>query len=134
MFLTAIMIGFYLVIAPYSGMNSWEIMVVVPTYNGIITIILWIAFGNHNLLEFGVLPLLGMGLYQGLGPSLLGVGAFFFALRYFGKSQTACVMAGIPALATCIAIPALGEYPEIWGWIGIALVSLGIVLIVKQKS
>ncbi len=134
MFLTAVIIAFYLVIAPYSGINSFQVMIIVPTYNAIVAIALWLIWGNYDMWQLGLPELIGMGLYQGLGPSLLGVWSFFVALKYFGKPQTACVMAGIPALATAIAIPALGEYPEIWGWLGIILVSVGIILIVRQKN
>ncbi len=68
------------------------------------------------------------GLYQGLGPAILGVLCFTIAVGSIGPTLTAVVLAGVPGLATLLAIPLLGEWPDSLVWFGLVLASVGIVI------
>ncbi len=101
------------------------------------------AFPFVNLIWFGPLYLIALpkgigtagwpeillqGLYQGLGPSILGILLFTTAIRSIGAAPTATVMALVPGMAAVLAIPVLGEWPSLLAWAGLALVTTGILL------
>jgi len=68
------------------------------------------------------------GLYQGLGPAVLGVLCFTVAIRAIGATATAAVMAGVPGAAAILAIPIIGEWPSPLAWAGLGLATAGILL------
>ena len=109
-------------------LTALEAMVSIPTLN-----LLW--FGP---LYLALLPkaldaapwreIILQGAYQGLGPSLVAVLLFTTAIRIIGPSPVAAIMAMVPATATLIAIPVLGEWPSVIAWAGLIVTTAGILL------
>lgn len=115
------------------GLRPREMLAVVPVMNGVLFVPLWFLLPSR-VAEAPWSEILLQMLYQGLGPSLIAVPLFVLALRNLGATGTAALMAGVPAVSAVIAIPALGEVPSLWEWLGIAVVTAGILLTVKPAK
>lgn len=93
------------------------------------------------MLPIGLLPLIeafqgGQGwslftqsLVQGIASGVLALVLFGVAVGRLGAPNATAFHALIPALATVLAIPMLGEWPTQTDFIGIVAVSLGVLLV-----
>ena len=118
----------YLTATKAWGVDPMQALVSIPLVN-----LAWFGPVYLWLLpkEIGTAPMseiLTQGLFQGLGPGILGVLCFTTAVRTIGPIPTATVLAGAPALAALIAIPVLDEWPDATVGAGIALATAGILL------
>lgn len=68
------------------------------------------------------------GLYQGVGAGILALGAFNIAIQHLGPQRAATFSSLVPALAALLAIPLLGEFPDLVACAGVALVTCGLLL------
>jgi drug/metabolite transporter (DMT)-like permease len=57
---------------------------------------------------------------------------FAIAATNLGTTPTAGFAAAVPASATLLAIPVLGEWPAGLEWIGIGVVTTGLTLLLLQ--
>jgi DME family drug/metabolite transporter len=98
-----------------------------------------------NLLAVGLqLPLVLAGPWQASPRSLallalsgivgiaLGDGLFFAALRRLGTRRTLTLDAGGPAVTALAGMALLGEVPGPAQWLGLALISLAVLLVVRR--
>ena len=65
---------------------------------------------------------------QGFGSGLFALAAYGLAIRRLGASQAAAFVSLTPAFAALIAIPVLGEIPDLASSAGVVLVGLGVAL------
>jgi drug/metabolite transporter (DMT)-like permease len=92
------------------------------------------------LLPFGAMPLYeawraGAGgeivfqaVMQGLGSGLIALVLYNIGIARLGASRVAAFVALVPALATVIAIPVLGEWPDMASIVGVIATGLGVLL------
>ncbi|WP_396095022.1 MULTISPECIES: EamA family transporter [unclassified Cyanobium] len=64
----------------------------------------------------------------------LGDTLFFAALRRLGTRRTLTIDAGGPAVTSLAGVALLGEVPRLAQWLGIALISLAVLLVVHQRA
>ncbi|MCP9932066.1 EamA family transporter [Cyanobium sp. AMD-g] len=64
----------------------------------------------------------------------LGDTLFFAALRRLGTRRTLTIDAGGPAVTSLAGVALLGEVPQPAQWLGIALISLAVLLVVHQRA
>ncbi len=64
----------------------------------------------------------------------LGDTLFFAALRRLGTRRTLTIDAGGPAVTALAGVAVLGEVPRPAQWLGIALISLAVLLVVRQPA
>jgi drug/metabolite transporter (DMT)-like permease len=67
-------------------------------------------------------------IYQGVLVGILAALLFASAVQKIGSLSVAALSPTMPALATIIALFALGEVPSAPQWVGIALITGGLVL------
>ncbi len=129
---TAFLMAYY-GIAVQKWQFSWnQLLVIAAPYQFIFAVILWLFFQDSSGLNQASWDnIILQALYQGLGPSILGVISYALAVKYFGRVPTAAMMAFVPALATLLAIPILDEYPHFWEIMGILIVAIGILLTIE---
>ena len=73
-------------------------------------------------------------VYQG-GLAMLVAGvAFTYVVKTFGPVRTTMVMAAVPALATLLAVPLLGEPLTALGAVGLICVTLGLLIAVRAQA
>ena len=61
-------------------------------------------------------------------PNLVGLNLLAFAVRNLGASATAAVMSAVPSLGAILGLLILGETLGPMTWVGIGILSLGILL------
>ncbi|WP_286194013.1 DMT family transporter, partial [Synechococcus sp. CCAP 1479/10] len=64
----------------------------------------------------------------------LGDTLFFAALRRLGTRRTLTIDAGGPAVTSLAGVALLGEVPRPAQWLGIALITLAVLLVVHQRA
>ncbi|MCP4328536.1 MAG: DMT family transporter [Alphaproteobacteria bacterium] len=125
---SALMLAGYMIATKAWHVTAMQALVVIPVVNAVFYGPIYLAFLPTTIGAASWAEILLQGLYQGLGPSILGVVFFTTAIRAIGPTPTAAVMAGVPGLAALMAIPVLGEWPSLFAWIGLGLASVGILL------
>ncbi len=110
-----------------------ELLSFVPIVNAVLFIPLWWFFLPSNLENAQTHDILLQMLYQGLGPSIMGLVFFFLAIKHIGATPTAAILALVPSIAALIGIPVLGDIPVVLEWVGMVLVTIGIWLTLRAK-
>lgn len=131
---SALMLATYMVATKLLELAPLEALVAIPIVNLAWFGPLYLAFLPSTISDAPWAEILLQGLYQGLGPSVLGVLFFTVAIRSIGPTPTAAVMAGVPGIATLLAIPILGEWPSMLAWAGLVVVTVGILLATLRQS
>jgi len=65
--------------------------------------------------------------FQGVVVSLLGLPIFTRANALLGSAAMSALTAAVPAVATLLAIPFLGETPSLLAFVGVGVVTLGVL-------
>jgi len=115
------------------SMKRWKVepmhaAAAVCVYSGALYIPIYLVFlhpqiGLHNWHEAAF-----QGVYQGIINSIFALLCFNRAVNLLGASTTSAFLPLIPALATLLAIPALGQIPGTLEWAGIGLACSGVFL------
>lgn len=111
-----------------------ELLSFVPFVNAVLFIPIWFFFLPSNLGAASTSDILLQMIYQGLGPSILGLVFFFLAIKHLGATPTAAILALVPSIAALMGIPLLGDIPVVYEWVGMGLVTIGIWLTLKAKA
>jgi drug/metabolite transporter (DMT)-like permease len=92
------------------------------------------------ILPFGLMPAIELArsgyageiafqaMLQGVFSNLIGLATFSEGVRRLGSSRSAAFTALVPVVATLMAIPVLGEWPDGWAITGVIFASIGVVL------
>ena len=120
------------------GVRHWKItpyqaLIIVNIPNALVFLPLWYFVLPSGLAQADLGTILFQALFQGLGPGFIAVILFALSARHLGPNATAGFSAAVPASAALLAIPALGEIPQPMEWIGIGLVTLGLLLLVRSR-
>ena len=88
----------------------------------------YLAVHGMRLLQLPVGELAWHAVFQGIVVTILSLLFYGRAVARLGAAKGAAFGALVPALSALLAIPLLGEWPQISGWIAIVLVSIGVYL------
>ena len=66
--------------------------------------------------------------FQGLFPNLLGLILLSIAVTRIGPNVAAAFLSAVPGLATVIGLVVLGENPSLIGWLGLPILTVGILM------
>ncbi len=83
---------------------------------------------GHGLLALPLAELLLQAVVQGLLVGVIAILAFTKSVALLGAGRAAFFPALVPALALVIGIPVAGEVPSPAQWVGLAVVSSGLLL------
>lgn len=125
---TSIIISVYSIATKVWSITPLQAMVSIPLVNIVFYGPIYLLGLPKNIGQAPINEILLQGLYQGIGPSVLGVLFFTTAVRHIGPTATAAGLAGVPALASLLAIPILDEWPTAMVWIGLFLATTGIAV------
>ena len=84
--------------------------------------------GGGGLLAADARDLLIQAVFQGVLIGALSIAIYTHAVRSFGAANTALFTASVPCITALLAMPLLGEHASLLVWLGVAGVSLGMVL------
>ena len=121
------------------GVGHWRLtprqsLVVIAVPNAIVILPLWHFFLPSTLATASWEAIAFQALFQGLGPSFLAVIFYTLTIRNLGSTSTAGISAIVPATATLLAIPVLGEWPSSIQWLGVATVSIGLAMLLARRG
>ncbi len=121
------------------GLRYWRItpkqaLALVNVPNAIIFVPVWLIAMPSGIADAETSTVVFQGLFQGLGPGFIAVILFTLAAAHIGPTATAGFSAAVPASTSLLAIPVLGELPSPLEWIGIGTVTLGLLLLVRDRN
>src|SRR5271169_5793789 len=73
-------------------------------------------------------------VYQGVFMSCLAAVAFNRAVGLLGPSAATAIIALLPAVASLLAVPVLGEIPVTAQWAAIVMIGIGVCLATRRPS
>ena len=122
----------------FLGVKQWQVgpreaLALVSLPNAVVFLPVWFFFLPSTIQEAPWSTILLQAAFQGLGPGFLAVILFSISARILGPTPSAGLAAAVPASATLLAIPVLGEIPASIEWIGIAIVTAGLVLLLSGQ-
>ena len=124
----AVFFALHLVTTKIWKLSLGQLLFSVCLVSGVLYLPLWLAFLPSNLAAAPWDEILLQAVYQGLIPNLMGTSLIYVTIRSLGPNRTAVFVATVPVLAALMAIPALDEMPCVAAWMGIAVVTVGVLL------
>jgi drug/metabolite transporter (DMT)-like permease len=120
------------------GVKHWQVearqaLALVSLPNAVLFLPVWFFFLPSTIQDAPWSTVLLQAAFQGLGPGFLAVILFSISARILGPTPSAGLAAAVPASAALLAIPVLGEIPTGIEWIGIAIVTAGLVLLLTGQ-
>lgn len=111
-----------------SGMTAVEGVAVVSVCSAVMLA----PFGVPSLIDAArnghVQDILIQSLVQGVLSGIVALIAYNTAIARIGASRAAAFVALVPACVALLAIPVLGEVPDLAAWFGVVVTGLGVVL------
>ena len=118
----------FTVLVRYWRLDALRAITVVSVLSMGITLPAYLAVvGVSHLLSLPIGQLAGQGLAQGGVQGVLATLGYTHAIRVLGVSRAVLFPAAVPAMSVLIGIPALGEIPSLTQWLGLALVTIGLL-------
>lgn len=130
----AIFFSGYLVMSRIWAITTTQILLCSSVINAVIFVPIWFLLLPSGVAEASQEQLMVQALYQGLIPNLLGLLLVAYAVRNVGSAATAAFMAGVPALGTILSMFFLGEFPGAFGWLSLAVLTPGILMVAVIRS
>ena len=128
-FLAAICLFAMYMVGTRAWMITWEQVLFTATVCGAVVYVpIWLLFLKSTLTVAPAAEVWLQAAYQGLVPSLLGISSLTVAVRNLGATAMSVFLSVVPGVAALAAIPLLGEVPGPPAWIGMAVVTGGILL------
>jgi drug/metabolite transporter (DMT)-like permease len=129
LFLAAIaLFAIFMVANRVWNINPGQILFSVTFVSAFFYIPIWLLCLDSNLAIAPKSEILLQGAYQGLVPSVLGISCLNIAVRHLGANATSVYLSAVPVVAALAAIPILQEMPGLPAWIGMIIVTTGILL------
>ncbi len=104
-----------------------QVLFSVTVVSAAVYIPIWQLCLESNLAVAPKSEILLQGAYQGLVPSVLGISCLNIAVRHLGANTTSVFLSAVPVVAALMAIPILQEMPGLPAWIGMVIVTVGIL-------
>jgi len=125
----AIFFSAYLVVSRLWQIEILHILMCSSVINAIIYIPIWYFLLPGGMSGASESQIVLQTLYQGLIPNLLGLLLVAVAVRHVGPAATAAFMAAVPGLGSILSFIFLGEEPGMLGWLSLAILTPGIVMV-----
>lgn len=119
--------GCYTLALRFSGLGPWQAAALVNCGSFLVLLPLALILGD---LQFNATTgeLAGQVVAQGLFSGLLAMASYGFSVRALGAARASAFSALTPVIAALLAVPLLGEIPDLLTWFGIAAVVSGVAL------
>jgi len=125
----AVFFSAYLVVSRLWQIKATQILLCGSVLNAMIYVPIWLLFLPSGLGAASESQLMIQTIYQGLVPNLLGLLLVGLAVKHIGSAATAAFMAAVPGMGTILSLLFLGEVPGTLGWLSLAVLTPGIILV-----
>lgn len=130
----ALLWAIYTIIFRGSFLSAMQAAALICTWSAILFLPVYAVFGLSRLALASPSELALQVVYQGVLMSCLAVVAFNRAVALLGPSAATAIIALLPAVATLLAIPVLGEIPLPAQWAAIVVIGVGVGLAARRPS
>ncbi len=117
-----------------SALSAVQAAALICTWSALLFLPVYLLSGASRLSLASPSELVVQILYQGVAMSCLAVVSFNRAVALLGPSAAAAIIALLPAVASLVAIPVLGEIPAPAQWAAIAAIGIGVLLAARRPS
>ena len=125
----------YAVSVQRAGISPVSAAAIVAVLSAMVFCPAYLLFGvGSGLLAADASDLLIQAVFQGVLIGALSIAIYTHAVRSFGAANTALFTASVPCITALLAMPLLGEHSSLLVWLGVAVVSLGMVLAVRTQA
>ena len=129
LFLAAIVLfALFMVANQVWSVNPGQVIFAITVIPAVFYTPIWLLWLDSNLTSAPTSEILLQGAYQGLIPSVVGISCLNIAVRHIGSRATSALLSSVPVVAALAAIPVLNELPGLPAWIGMIIVTFGILL------
>jgi len=129
LFLSAIILfAVFMVANKVWQITPGQVLFSVTLVSAIIYTPIWMLHLESNLAAAPIREIFLQAAYQGLIPSVIGISFLNIAVHHIGADKTSAFISAVPVLAALLAIPFLGEMPGYQAWLGMVMVTAGILL------
>ncbi len=118
----------YTLACRYWRLQPLHAIAIVSVLSMLLYVPVYLFFAGPRLLQAPVSEVLMQGVFQGVLSGVLALLFYTRAVAVLGASRGAVFAAMVPASALLMAIPTLGESPSRLQWMGVALVTMSMLL------
>jgi len=129
----SLILAAYVVLLRLWKLTTKQTLAIINLPSAIFFLPIWFFFLPSTINSAGFDEILLQALFQGLGPSFLGLIFFTYAIQTLGPTPVAGFAAVVPATATLLAIPVLGETLNLIEWSGVIIVTIGLTLLLLKR-
>ena len=123
----ALMFSTYMVLNRVWQVTAPQVLFAISVVTAIYYLPVWYLFLPTNLAGTETSQILLQAIFQML-PNLIGFNLLAIAVRNVGASPTAAILSAVPGLGAILGLIILGEELGVVTWVGIVVLSLGILL------
>jgi drug/metabolite transporter (DMT)-like permease len=128
----ALLWAIYTIVFRRSGLSAVQAAALICTWSAILFLPAYAVLGLSRLPLASSSELAFEAVYQGVFMSRVAVVAFNRAVALLGPSAATAIIALLPAVASILAIPVLGEMPLPIQWVAILMIGIGVCLAAKR--
>lgn len=124
----AVFFCFYVAVSRQWNVTGTQVLLCGSVLNAALFVPVWYFFLPSGLSDAPTSQLWLQGSFQGLVPNLFGLLMIAIAARHIGPAATTAIMASVPGLSGLLSYFFLGEVVGTTGWVGIFLLTVGILM------
>ncbi|MEM7268514.1 MAG: DMT family transporter [Pseudomonadota bacterium] len=130
---SSVLLATYIWALPRWGVSPWNALAVINVPNLALFLPLWWFLLPSGIADATQDEVLLQLVFQGLGPGFFAVILFTLAATHLGATATAGFSAAVPAGVALLSVPVLGEALTTFEWIGVAVVTIGLFILVARN-
>lgn len=130
----ALLWAVYTIAFRQSQLSAIQAAALVCTWSAILFLPAYVLLGLSRFALASPSELAFQVVYQGIFMSCLAAVAFNRAVALLGPSAATAIIALLPAVASLLAVPVLGEIPVRAQWAAIVMIGIGVCLAARRPS
>lgn len=130
----AAMWAIYTLLFRSSGLRPIQAAALICIWSALLFVPVYLFTGLSRIPEAPAREIALQALYQGVLMSGVAIVTFNRAVTLLGAGAATAIIALIPATASLLAVPVLGEAPSPAGWGAIAVIVLGVLLASRSSA
>ncbi len=125
--------GNFTVAARKAQLPALHMTAIISVISMVVFTPLYFIFGEPKIWQASLDDIVFQGVFQGLVISILALYTYTKTIELMGPSRASLFAALVPGFAVLIAYPVLGEEPRMIELLGLALVTVGMIVTLKAK-
>ena len=130
----ALLWAIYTIVFRRNGLSAMQAAALVCTWSAVLFLPVYVLLGLSRFALALPSELAFQVVYQGVFMSCLAAVAFNRAVALLGPSAATAIIALLPAVASLLAVPVLGEIPVTAQWAAIVMIGIGVCLATRRPS